>query len=67
MLQEVSAALAQRDPDMVLSSAFKLRLTQRDVATLQDGSWLNDEVQSLKVCESEKISSRPWKQEFFYF
>ncbi|XP_060774686.1 sentrin-specific protease 2 isoform X2 [Neoarius graeffei] len=44
MLQEVSAALAQRDPDLILSSAFKLRITQRDLATLQEGSWLNDEV-----------------------
>ncbi|KAI5613711.1 sentrin-specific protease 2 [Silurus asotus] len=44
MQQEVSAALAQRDPDLVLSSAFKLRITQRDLATLQEGSWLNDEV-----------------------
>ncbi|XP_030637411.1 sentrin-specific protease 2 [Chanos chanos] len=44
MLQEVSAALAQRDPNLVLSSAFKLRITQRDLATLQEGSWLNDEV-----------------------
>ncbi|XP_066521843.1 sentrin-specific protease 2 isoform X2 [Hoplias malabaricus] len=41
---EVSAALVQRDPDLVLSSAFKLRITQRDLATLQEGSWLNDEV-----------------------
>ncbi|XP_046714059.1 sentrin-specific protease 2 [Silurus meridionalis] len=44
MQQEVSVALAQRDPDLVLSSAFKLRITQRDLATLQEGSWLNDEV-----------------------
>ncbi|XP_026874501.2 sentrin-specific protease 2 [Electrophorus electricus] len=44
MQQEVSAALAQRDPNLVLSSAFKLRITQRDLATLQEGSWLNDEV-----------------------
>ncbi|KTF75218.1 hypothetical protein cypCar_00023503 [Cyprinus carpio] len=44
MQQEVSAALAQTDPNLVLCSAFKLRLTQRDLATLQEGSWLNDEV-----------------------
>uniref|UniRef100_A0A3B4C8H0 Ubiquitin-like protease family profile domain-containing protein n=1 Tax=Pygocentrus nattereri TaxID=42514 RepID=A0A3B4C8H0_PYGNA len=44
MQHEVSAALAQRDPNLVLSSAFKLRITQRDLATLQEGSWLNDEV-----------------------
>ncbi|XP_062853785.1 sentrin-specific protease 2 [Trichomycterus rosablanca] len=44
MQQEVSAALAQRDPNLVLSSAFKLRITQRDLATLREGCWLNDEV-----------------------
>lgn len=44
MQHEVSAALAQSDPNLVLSSAFKLRITQRDLATLQEGSWLNDEV-----------------------
>ncbi|KAJ8256163.1 hypothetical protein COCON_G00200270 [Conger conger] len=44
MLQEVSQALGQKDPNLVLSSAFKLRITQRDLATLRDSSWLNDEV-----------------------
>ncbi|XP_062325757.1 sentrin-specific protease 2 isoform X1 [Osmerus eperlanus] len=44
MAVEVSRALAQRDPNLVLSSAFKLRITQRDLATLQETSWLNDEV-----------------------
>ncbi|GAA6086704.1 sentrin-specific protease 2 [Tachysurus ichikawai] len=44
MQQEVSAALAHRDPDLILSSAFKLRITQRDLATLQESCWLNDEV-----------------------
>lgn len=41
---EVSEALAQRDPNLVLSSAFKLRITQRDLSTLLEGGWLNDEV-----------------------
>ncbi|KAL2088145.1 hypothetical protein ACEWY4_016973 [Coilia grayii] len=44
MQQEVAAALAQRDASLVLSSAFKLHITQRDLVTLQEGSWLNDEV-----------------------
>lgn len=48
MQQEVSAALAQSDPNLVLCSAFKLRITQRDLATLQEGSWLNDEVASFQ-------------------
>jgi len=48
MQQEVSAALAQSDPNLVLCSAFKLRITQRDLATLQEGSWLNDEVVSFQ-------------------
>uniref|UniRef100_A0AAX7TSP0 Ubiquitin-like protease family profile domain-containing protein n=1 Tax=Astatotilapia calliptera TaxID=8154 RepID=A0AAX7TSP0_ASTCA len=44
MAAEVSGALAQSDPNRVLSAAFKLRITQRDLGTLQEGSWLNDEV-----------------------
>lgn len=44
MAAEVSCALAQSDPNLVLSAAFKLRITQRDLATLQEGGWLNDEV-----------------------
>lgn len=44
MAQEVTSALAQNDPNLVLSAAFKLRITQRDLATLQEGGWLNDEV-----------------------
>nr|XP_046180295.1 sentrin-specific protease 2-like isoform X4 [Oncorhynchus gorbuscha] len=44
MAVEVGRALAQRDPNLVLSSAFKLCITQRDLASLQEGSWLNDEV-----------------------
>ncbi|KAM3594846.1 uncharacterized protein V6R79_014854 [Siganus canaliculatus] len=44
MAAEVSCALAQCDPNVVLSAAFKLRITQRDLATLQEGGWLNDEV-----------------------
>ncbi|XP_057715792.1 sentrin-specific protease 2 [Corythoichthys intestinalis] len=44
MAVEVCAALAQSDPNLVLSAAFKLRITQRDLATLQEGGWLNDEV-----------------------
>uniref|UniRef100_A0A1A8IF27 SUMO1/sentrin/SMT3 specific peptidase 2 n=1 Tax=Nothobranchius kuhntae TaxID=321403 RepID=A0A1A8IF27_NOTKU len=44
MAAEISEALAQSDPSLVLSAAFKLRITQRDLATLQEGGWLNDEV-----------------------
>ncbi|XP_061649704.1 sentrin-specific protease 2 isoform X1 [Phyllopteryx taeniolatus] len=44
MATEVFRALAQSDPNLVLSAAFKLRITQRDLATLQEGGWLNDEV-----------------------
>ncbi|XP_072313915.1 sentrin-specific protease 2 [Eucyclogobius newberryi] len=44
MAAEVFSALSQKDPNLVLSAAFKLRITQRDLATLQEGGWLNDEV-----------------------
>ncbi|XP_034050949.1 sentrin-specific protease 2 isoform X2 [Thalassophryne amazonica] len=44
MAAEVSCALAQSDPNLVLSAAFKLCITRRDLSTLQEGGWLNDEV-----------------------
>lgn len=44
IMAEVSCALSQSDPNLVLSAAFKLRITQRDLATLQEAGWLNDEV-----------------------
>ncbi|XP_068608254.1 sentrin-specific protease 2 [Brachionichthys hirsutus] len=44
MAAEVSCALSQSDPNLVLSAAFKLRITQRDLSTLREGSWLNDEI-----------------------
>ncbi|XP_037551369.1 sentrin-specific protease 2 isoform X2 [Nematolebias whitei] len=44
MAAEISEALALSDPNLVLSAAFKLRITQRDLATLQEGGWLNDEI-----------------------
>ncbi|XP_053701735.1 sentrin-specific protease 2 isoform X2 [Synchiropus splendidus] len=44
MAAQVSTSLAHKDPNLVLSSAFKLRITPRDLATLQEGGWLNDEV-----------------------
>ncbi|XP_023695921.2 uncharacterized protein senp2 isoform X1 [Paramormyrops kingsleyae] len=62
MQQDVSWALEQRDPNLVLSSAFKLRITQRDLATLQEGSWLNDEIinfyMNLLMCRNEQGNCR---------
>ncbi|XP_076871674.1 sentrin-specific protease 2 [Brachyhypopomus gauderio] len=71
MQQEVSAALAQRDPNLVLSSAFKLRITQRDLATLQEGSWLNDEVinfyLNLVMARSEQTGRKVYCFSTFFF
>ncbi|XP_061700755.1 sentrin-specific protease 2 isoform X2 [Syngnathoides biaculeatus] len=50
MAADVFRALAQSDPYLVLSAAFKLRITQRDLATLQEGGWLNDEVINFYFC-----------------
>ncbi|XP_066544046.1 sentrin-specific protease 2 isoform X2 [Amia ocellicauda] len=44
MEQDIRKALGHSNPDTVVSSAFKLRITQRDLSTLRDHSWLNDEV-----------------------
>ncbi|XP_015214798.1 sentrin-specific protease 2 isoform X2 [Lepisosteus oculatus] len=44
MNEDIIKALGHGDPDKVLCSAFKLRITQRDLSTLREHNWLNDEV-----------------------
>ncbi|KZC05881.1 PREDICTED: sentrin-specific protease 1-like [Dufourea novaeangliae] len=44
MLQEIKNALIPRPQDEVLVEGFGLRITRKDVHTLADLNWLNDEV-----------------------
>ncbi|XP_052541952.1 sentrin-specific protease 2 [Tympanuchus pallidicinctus] len=44
MEREIKAALSEGKPEEVVSSAFKLRLSREDIQTLNNFSWLNDEV-----------------------
>lgn len=44
MLQFVRNALIPRPPDEVLVEGFGLRITRKDIHTLADLNWLNDEV-----------------------
>lgn len=44
MEREVVAAFRNGDPEEIMSSAFKLRVTREDIHTLQNLCWLNDEV-----------------------
>lgn len=73
MAAEVSAALSQSDPNLVLSAAFKLRITQRDLATLQEGGWLNDEVMNfylslvMERCCGEAGQLRVYTFSTFFF
>ncbi|XP_040916384.1 sentrin-specific protease 2 isoform X2 [Toxotes jaculatrix] len=73
MAAEVSSALAQSDPNLVLSAAFKLRITQRDLATLQEGGWLNDEVLNfylslvMERCSSEAAGLKVYSFNTFFF
>lgn len=73
MAAEVSCALAQSDPNRVLSAAFKLRITQRDLATLQEGSWLNDEVINfylslvMERCSSDATALKVYSFSTFFF
>ncbi|XP_019953392.2 sentrin-specific protease 2 [Paralichthys olivaceus] len=73
MAVEVSGALAQSDPNLVLSAAFKLRITQRDLATLQEGSWLNDEVMNfylslvMERCSIKAAGLRVYSFSTFFF
>lgn len=73
MAAEVSSALAQSDPNLVLSAAFKLRITQRDLATLQEGGWLNDEVINfylslvMERCSGEAAALKVYSFSTFFF
>ncbi|XP_069008670.1 sentrin-specific protease 2 isoform X1 [Embiotoca jacksoni] len=73
MAAELSGALAQRDPNLVLSAAFKLRITQRDLATLQEGGWLNDEVMNFYLslvverCSDEAGRLKVYSFSTFFF
>lgn len=44
MLLEVKKALIPRPPDEILIEGFGLRVTRKDIHTLADLNWLNDEV-----------------------
>ncbi|XP_057206505.1 sentrin-specific protease 2-like [Triplophysa rosa] len=48
MSSEVRCILAKQNPTLVISTAFKLSITQSDLATLEEGCWLNDNVIDLK-------------------
>ncbi|XP_034530765.1 sentrin-specific protease 2 isoform X2 [Notolabrus celidotus] len=73
MAAEVSCALAQSDPNLVLSAAFKLRITQRDLSTLQEGGWLNDEVINfylslvMERCAGEAAGLKVYTFSTFFF
>ena len=47
MLNEVNNALKGQPTNEVLTEGFRLRLTRKDMATLQGLNWLNDEVRVL--------------------
>ncbi|NXG50996.1 SENP2 protease, partial [Psilopogon haemacephalus] len=42
--REVHAAFGKGEPDEILSSAFKMKVTREDIGTLREHRWLNDEV-----------------------
>ncbi|NXK29349.1 SENP2 protease, partial [Arenaria interpres] len=44
MEREVIAALGKGQPDEIMSSAFKLKVTREDIQTLRNLCWINDEV-----------------------
>ncbi|XP_078407762.1 sentrin-specific protease 2-like isoform X1 [Cetorhinus maximus] len=50
MVEEVRKALDYGEPDEVLSTGFKLRITRKDIGTLCNFSWLNDEVINFYMC-----------------
>ncbi|XP_074009717.1 sentrin-specific protease 2 [Numenius arquata] len=44
MEREVIAAFGKGEPDEIMSSAFKLKVTREDIHTLRNLCWLNDEI-----------------------
>ncbi|XP_064373217.1 sentrin-specific protease 2 isoform X1 [Dromaius novaehollandiae] len=44
MEREVTAAFNEGEPDEIMSSAFKLKVTREDIHTLRNLHWLNDEI-----------------------
>ncbi|KFP33777.1 Sentrin-specific protease 2, partial [Colius striatus] len=44
MEREIKAALGEGNPEEILSSAFKLKVTRGDIQTLRNLCWVNDEV-----------------------
>ncbi|CAM9312221.1 unnamed protein product [Bubo scandiacus] len=50
MEREVDAAFGRGDPEEIMSSAFKLRVTRQDIHTLMDLCWLNDEIINFYMC-----------------
>ncbi|XP_067844233.1 sentrin-specific protease 2-like isoform X2 [Heptranchias perlo] len=50
MVEEVRKAFDCGEPDEVLSTGFKLRITRKDIGTLCNYNWLNDEVINFYMC-----------------
>lgn len=46
----------QRGPNIVLSDAFKIKITRNDMATLSHTNWLNDEVKPPTMPTSIKLT-----------
>lgn len=44
MEKDVIAAFSDGEPEEIMSSAFKLKVTREDIHTLKNLCWLNDEV-----------------------
>lgn len=56
MEKEIKNVFRGGNQDEVLSEAFRLTITRKDIQTLNNLNWLNDEVRSL-----------PWAVEMFFF
>ncbi|KAL4646183.1 sentrin-specific protease 1-like isoform X2 [Arapaima gigas] len=59
MEMEVNNALRRGNPDDVLSKGFRLTITRKDLQTLSDLNWLNDEVINFYMNLLVERSQRP--------
>ncbi|XP_069790134.1 sentrin-specific protease 2-like isoform X2 [Narcine bancroftii] len=67
MVEEVRRALDYGEPDEVLSTGFKLKITRKDISTLCNYNWLNDEVINFYMCLIMERSKEAYFPEVYAF
>ncbi|NXL63838.1 SENP2 protease, partial [Chordeiles acutipennis] len=70
MEKDIIAAFSDGEPEEIMSSAFKLKVTREDIHTLRSLCWLNDEIINFYMCllvERSKKEGNPSVHAFSTF